>query len=92
MIGLNDLKKAVLSLCTPAQLYLFLSILSLLSVFTGGLLLNNAIVGFALAILWTWVLNKICSGGYTTVSWLLVLIPIFGVGLGVGLGVLTHFL
>lgn len=92
MAALKNLQKTVMSLCTPAQLYLFLSIISLLSVFTGGMLLSNAVVGFALALVWTWILNKICSGGYTTVSWILVLIPIFGVGLGVGLGVLTHFL
>ena len=92
MAGLNNIKKTVMGLCTPAQLYLFLSVLSLVSVFTGSMLLGNALVGLGLALVWTWVLNKICQGGYTTVSWILVLIPILGVGLGVGVGVLTHFL
>ena len=76
----------------PCSTLLILSVLSLVSVFTGSMLLGNAIVGLGLALVWTWVLNKICQGGYTTVSWILVLIPILGVGLGVGVGVLTHFL
>ena len=92
MANLGNVKKTVMGLCTPAQLYLFLSVLSLLSVFAGTMALTNALVGLALALVWTWVLNRICKGGYKTVSWILVLIPIFGVGLGVGLGVLTALL
>jgi len=26
-------------------------------------------------LIWTWILNKLCSSGYSTVSWLLVLFP-----------------
>ena len=26
-------------------------------------------------LVWTWILNKLCSSGYSTVSWLLVLFP-----------------
>lgn len=29
-------------------------------------------------ILWTWLLNLLCTKGFTTVSWILVLLPIIG--------------
>jgi hypothetical protein len=40
---------------------------------------QNVTMIFAIKILyvlfWTWILNLICNQGYTTVSWILVLLP-----------------
>ena len=62
-------------LCTPAIVYLVIGILSLIWYFTqysfGTVLFKAIFVG-----LWTWLLNFICSRGYTYVSWILVLLPI----------------
>lgn len=32
---------------------------------------------FVYIIFWTWILNLICRDGYPTISWLIVLIPVF---------------
>lgn len=34
------------------------------------------IVKLIYIVFWTWILNLICGAGYSTISWLLVLLPI----------------
>lgn len=33
------------------------------------------IIELIVVLFWTWILNIICSGGYTSVAWFLVLLP-----------------
>ena len=93
------------SLCTPAQLYLGISVLAVLSqcyqnignpnVFACGLMKANApinnvfyIVFEVLYVLgWTYLLNMLCRRGSSTISWLILLLPLFGV-VFIGMG---HF-
>lgn len=83
---MDNALNTVKSLCRPAQLYLFLSALSILSVFISTMSLSNLVVSVVVTLVWTFILNRICSGGYTTISWVLVLLPILGsLGLFVGL-------
>jgi hypothetical protein len=62
-------------LCNPAKLYLVVSVLGLVY----GLFQRFSIVtlgtNFIFVILWTMVLNWLCSVGMQTVSWILVLLP-----------------
>ena len=62
-------------LCNPAKLYLVVSVLGLVY----GLFQRFSIVtlgtNFIFVILWTMVLNYICSVGMKMVSWILVLLP-----------------
>jgi hypothetical protein len=65
-------------LCTPAMLYLIISgivfiIMTLSNKFDWKIVLFQLFCIF----LWTWVLNLICSSGYPTISWILILIPFF---------------
>ena len=69
------LLKTVKSLCTPAQLYLVLSVLSVLSVFIASVSLTHLAISSAITVLYTYVLNKICQSGYSVVSWIFVLLP-----------------
>ena len=73
-----DLQKMFKGLCTPAQLYLVLSVLSIISVFVASINFTNLIVSSAITVAWTYILNKICQSGYNVVSWILVLVPILG--------------
>jgi hypothetical protein len=59
------------TLCTPAMVYLVLSIVAMI---VGAKMLT--IVHVLLVLLWTFLLNFLCSKGYKTVSWILVLLPI----------------
>ena len=61
--------------CTPAQLYLILGTISIISAafqkFSIETLLTNALF----LVIWAWVLNWLCSKGFTAISWILVLLP-----------------
>ena len=67
-------------LCLPALIYLIIGILALMFYITkysvGTVLLKAIFI-----LLWTWLLNYICSKGYEVISWILVLLPyiIFGI-------------
>ena len=65
-------------LCTPAKLY---GIISLVSV--AGLLVNQqvaeALGQTIFAGIWIFVLNWICSEGWTGLSWFLVILPVIAV-------------
>ena len=62
-------------LCTPAMLYLVFAAISVVvgvfQKFQHLSLLGNVIFVAA----WNWFLNFLCSKGYTSISWFLVLLP-----------------
>lgn len=60
-----------MKLCTPALIYLVLSIIAL---FLGTKMITA--VNILLILLWTFILNYLCSIGLTTISWILVLLPL----------------
>ena len=45
-------------------------------IMSGNIKFLHTIGTIIVAILWTWLLNFICKSGYTTVSWILVFLPI----------------
>lgn len=52
---------------------------------------NNAIFFLMKAIyiaIWVFILQKLCSGGYTTASWILVLLPIIAMFIFIGLAMI----
>ena len=63
-----------MKLCTPAIVYLVLAVIGLVLNFMR-LSLASGLVHIAFVFIWTFVLNWICSKGYTWVSWLLVILP-----------------
>jgi len=63
------------AICVPAMLYLILSVIALISMAfqsCGALCLLFKVLFIAI---WTWFLNFLCRQGYTTISWILVLLP-----------------
>ena len=81
------------NLCTPAFIYLIISMLLLVVMYIQNR--NNIdvyclgayecdvtnvtaifLVKFVYILFWTWILNLICSSGFTSISWLLLLLPI----------------
>jgi len=94
------------SLCSPAQLYLGMSVFAVLTQcyqnigkpneFTCGLMksqspINNAFyIAFEILYVlgWTYMLNVLCKKSYSKLSWLLILVPLVGMFVIIGLLIL----
>ena len=64
-----------MTLCNPAMLYLILSIIVILMGFSAQVQVGVFVVKLLWMVVWVYLLNLLCSKGYTTVSWVLVLLP-----------------
>jgi len=64
-----------MNLCVPAMLYLILSIITILMGFYEQFQLSIFVVKLIWMVVWVYILNLLCSKGYTNVSWVLVLLP-----------------
>jgi uncharacterized membrane protein YdjX (TVP38/TMEM64 family) len=89
----KSVEKSVEKLCTPAQVYLAMSVLSILVIFFQNIRAPNSyqvgmykiplqhhnylffIGKIIYVVVWTFLLNKLCSKGWKGVSWFLVLLP-----------------
>ena len=61
--------------CTPAQLYLILAGISLLTAFFNNFQVITLIVNGIFVLIWGYILNWLCSRGLKAISWILVLLP-----------------
>jgi hypothetical protein len=62
-------------ICMPALVYLILSVISLLMMIFNDFKLVATLIKIIFIVVWTWILNLICSAGYEWLSWVLVLLP-----------------
>ncbi len=69
-------------LCTPARIYFILAILSSIIALFNSTPILVVFMNFVFAFLWAYGLNWLCSKGYKTVSWFLVLFPYIVILLG----------
>ena len=61
--------------CTPAQLYLILGVISIISAAFNKFSIETLLTNALFLVVWAWVLNWLCSKGFTAISWILVLLP-----------------
>jgi hypothetical protein len=66
--------QTIKSLCSPALLYLVLSVVGIISMISTLSLTSIAVESF-FVLLWTWFLDFLCRKGHTGISWFLVLLP-----------------
>jgi len=69
-------------LCTPAALYLVLSVISTIIIIFARFRFISIVIKILFVLAWTWVLNFLCKKGLTGISWILVILPyliMFGV-------------
>jgi len=66
------------TLCTPAKIYLILLFPLIISMFYRKFSVWNLVTLFIWAPIWTYLLNWLCSKGYSIVSWFLIFIPLIG--------------
>ena len=62
-------------LCTPAMVYLGISVVGLLFYAAARATAVTMLVKMMFVALWTWFLNYLCSKGLGGVSWFLVIVP-----------------
>ena len=61
--------------CTPAQLYLILGGIGIISAFFNKFSIETLLTKALFLVIWAWVLNWLCSKGFKAISWILVLLP-----------------
>jgi hypothetical protein len=62
-------------LCTPAKLYFALAILSILMGLFSGFHLMAILGKLVFAVIYTFILGWLCSKGWKSLAWFLVLLP-----------------
>ena len=63
------------SLCTPAMIYFVISIIYLIiNIFTNFNIMSM-VIRLLVILVWTWLLNFLCTKGFTVISWLLIIVP-----------------
>jgi hypothetical protein len=70
-------------LCKPARIYFYLAVLSTIIALFQGMALGSILVNVLFMGFWMWFLNKLCSWGYKTAAWILLLLPIILFFIGV---------
>jgi hypothetical protein len=63
------------AVCAPAMLYLILSVIALISMAFNNCMGICLLFKVLFVVIWIWFLNFLCTQGYTTISWILVLLP-----------------
>ena len=71
MFSSKDFEK----LCTPAKIYFALAILSILMGLFSGFNLMAILGKLLFAVIYTFILGWLCSKGWKSLSWFLVLLP-----------------
>ena len=66
-------------LCLPATIYLVIAFIGIIgSLYMGHM--TSILFNIIVSILWVLLLNFLCQKGYTTVSWIILVLPIiFGI-------------
>ena len=62
-------------LCTPAKIYFAIAVISCIVALFNRVSIVATFVKLVFAFIWTYILGWLCSEGYTSLSWFLVLLP-----------------
>lgn len=62
-------------LCTPARIYFAIAVVAAVIALFNGATLMAELMKLVFAFIWTYLLGWLCSKGYESVSWFLVLLP-----------------
>ena len=66
-------------MCLPAKIYLILSMISIASMFFSTYNVMDLFESLLVTGVWTYLLNMLCKRGSSTISWFILLLPLFGV-------------
>lgn len=65
------------NLCTPAFIYFLISFIYLVMNSFSNFNIMSVIVRLLFIMLWSWILNLLCSNGYTIIAWIIIVLPLF---------------
>ena len=77
------------NLCTPAKIYFAISVVSCIIMLFYRAHIIQVFSKLIFAFLWAFALGWLCSKGYSSLSWFLVLLP-FVMMLLVAFGIMNH--
>jgi hypothetical protein len=78
-------------LCTPAKVYFAIAVIACVIALFNGMRLTAIAVKLIFAFIWTFVLGWLCTKGFKTLSWFLVLLPYIIIALAMfGIYQVTH--
>lgn len=63
------------SLCSPALLYLIISIFAIIMMIINKMQPMSIVVKALFVVIWSWFLNYLCSQNHEGISWFLVILP-----------------
>lgn len=69
------MNKNFASLCTPARIYFILAVISCVIALFSGVNFITVGINLIVAFIWTAILGWLCTSGFTSLSWVLVLFP-----------------
>lgn len=64
-------------LCTPAFIYFVISFIYLIINSLKNFNIMSIMVNILFIVLWSLLLNLLCSMGYSIISWLIIILPFF---------------
>jgi hypothetical protein len=76
-------------LCTPAKIYFGISVVTCIIMLFNRVHIISVFTKLIFAFLWSFALGWLCSKGYASLSWFLVLLP-FVMILLVAFGIMKH--
>jgi len=62
-------------LCTPAKIYFAIAVIASIIALFNGFGIFAVAIKLIFAFIWTYILGWLCKKGYTSISWVLVLLP-----------------
>lgn len=68
-------------LCTPARIYFAIAVIASIFALFRGVTFGSVFMKMVFAFVWTYILGWLCSKGYSSISWFLVLLPYIVIGL-----------
>ena len=69
------MEKEFKNLCTPAKVYFAIGIISCIFALFNSMAILAVFVKLIFIFIWTFLLNLLCSKGFKSLSWFLVLLP-----------------
>jgi hypothetical protein len=64
--------------CAPVIIYLIIGFIFLIVTAFRNFNMIGTVISLLLILLWTWILNYLCTNGYSIIAWLLLIFLSFG--------------